>query len=530
MTLLEEITAKLGQMPEKQKRALYAKIKDHVPKFIPNEGPQSDAYFSDADVLLYGGSAGGGKTALGIGLAFNEHQHSALARRQYTDLVELINQAIEINGTRDGFNGSQPPRLRTMNGRLLEFIAATHMGDEQRRQGIPIDFLYIDEAAQFHESQVRFWMGWLRRARKSLDEKPDKQRKRCVLGSNPPLSVEGAWLIEWFAPWLDPGFPNPARPGELRWVITDEDGKDKWVDGPEPVLVGSKMVEPISRTFIPASLKDNPFLAGTGYEKQLDAFPEPMRSALRDGNFMAARQDHDRQVIPTAWIRAAHARWTPMPPIGIPMCAMGVDASGGGTDPMVISPRHDGWYAPLIVTPAKELTPERIGAQSAGIIVSHRRDQATVVVDLGGGYGGPIYERLIENKIECVGYKGAEKSTLRTQDRKLAFRNVRTAAYWKFREALNPDQFGGSPIALPPDGMLDAELAAPTFEVVSGGIELEKKDDVIDKLGRSPDRADAVVMAWYAGEKYVMRPSPSDSRRNKQRPQLNRGHDLQRRR
>jgi hypothetical protein len=63
----------------------------------------------------------------------------------------------------------------------------------------------------------------------------------------------------------------------------------------------------MSRTFIPAALRDNPFLINTNYQANLDGLPEPLRSAVRDGNFMAARQDADFQVIPTQWLIEAQA-------------------------------------------------------------------------------------------------------------------------------------------------------------------------------------------------------------------------------
>ncbi len=69
---------------------------------------------------------------------------------------------------------------------------------------------------------------------------------------------------------------------------------------------------------------------------------------------------------------------------------------------------------------------------------------------------------------------------------------------WK---ALDPGQPNGSPIALPNDPKLVAELTAPTFEPGPQGIKLEDKTKVAERLGHSPDRADAVVMAWYAGLK-----------------------------
>src|SRR3546814_3606837 len=82
------------------------------------------------------------------------------------------------------------------------------------------------------------------------------------------------------------------------------------VDGPGDIReFDGKRYIPQSRTFIPAALGDNPFLINTGYQATLDAMPEPMRSAIRDGNFMAAREDDPWQVIPTSWILTAQQRW-----------------------------------------------------------------------------------------------------------------------------------------------------------------------------------------------------------------------------
>ena len=37
--------------------------------WVPNPGPQTQAFLCEADELFYGGEAGGGKTDLGIGLS-----------------------------------------------------------------------------------------------------------------------------------------------------------------------------------------------------------------------------------------------------------------------------------------------------------------------------------------------------------------------------------------------------------------------------------------------------------------------------
>lgn len=496
MSQLDEILGKLVSLPKDEQKvvreAAASVFRNH--RWIPNPGPQTEAYFSQADCLLYGGEPGGGKSQLILGLAFNCHERSLIMRRQYGDLERLIEDALKINGGRDGFNGSPPPRLRITDKQTISFRAAQRIGDEQGTMGQGRDLLGIDEATHFAESQIRFLMGWVR-------TETEGQRCRTVLATNPPLTAEGLWVIQMFAPWLDAKFAKPAKPGELRWVISDEDGKDQWVNGQDDVReIRGKMMRPTSRTYIPATVSDNPYYAATDYERQLDAMPEPYRSLLM-GGFKTSFKDAENQVIPTNWVIEAQKRWKPKPPEYVPMCAMGVDCSGGGEDPMIIAPRYDGWFERPIVIPGKDIPMDRIGKFCAGVVVSYRRDNATVVVDMGGGYGGPIYEQLRENEIECVGWKGAEGTKHRTVDRKLGFVNKRSEAIWRFREALDPGQMQGSPIMLPDDPELVADLTAPTFEVGTRGIQVESKKDVCARLGRSTDKGDAVVMAWMSGLK-----------------------------
>lgn len=471
--------------------------------WFPSPGPQSDAYYSNAEIILYGGEPGGGKSSLLLGLAFEDHQRSLILRRQYTNLGHLLEEAVKFNKGKDGYNGSPPPSLKRPDGRVIDFGAASKVGDEQQWQGNPHDFIGVDEATQFAESQIRFLMGWLR----SVD--PD-QKKRVVLASNPPLSAEGLWVTQMFAPWIDETYHNPAQAGEIRYAILGEDDKEEWVDGPEPVWVErlGKEVSPKSYTFIPASLNDNPFLAGTGYDKQLDSLPEEIRSIMM-GGFKTVFRDDPYQTIPTAWVKAAMDRWTPNPPQDVPMCAIGVDVAQGGDDKTILAPRHDGWFAPFISVPGKD-TPD--GKSVAGLIVSHRRDSARVIIDMGGGYGGSAYEHMKDNGIDVVGYKGSAAYKGRTSDRQLSLYNTRSAAYWRFREALDPSQPGGSIIMLPNDPELMADLTAPTFEVGQRGIQVETKGKpansnstgkkgVVARLGRSTDKGDATVMAWWDGLK-----------------------------
>jgi hypothetical protein len=172
-----------------------------------------------------------------------------------------------------------------------------------------------------------------------------------------------------------------------------------------------------------------------------------------------------------------------------------LNSAGRNAHPMTF--RCVRWASILRKTP--------LGSDVAGLVLSKRRDHATIVLDMGGGYGGGVYQTLLESidSSEIVTYKGAEKSTHRTAEKKLGFINKRSETYWKFREALNPDQLHGSPIALPEDPMLVADLTAPKYEIGPRGIQITEKTELVKSLGRSPDRGDAVVMCWAAGARHA---------------------------
>jgi hypothetical protein len=106
---------------------------------------------------------------------------------------------------------------RLGGGRTLEFGSVAQPGDWTKYQGRPHDHKLFDEITHFTESQFRTLIGWMR------TDNP-KVRQRVVCAGNPPTDAEGEWVIRYWAPWLDPLHPNPAKPGELRWFVADEEG------------------------------------------------------------------------------------------------------------------------------------------------------------------------------------------------------------------------------------------------------------------------------------------------------------------
>lgn len=59
-------------------------------------------------------------------------------------------------------------------------------------------------------------------------------RQRVVAAGNPPTTAEEEWVKRYWAAWLDPQHLNPAKPGELRWYVTNERGEDQEVPDSTP--------------------------------------------------------------------------------------------------------------------------------------------------------------------------------------------------------------------------------------------------------------------------------------------------------
>jgi hypothetical protein len=454
---------------------------DRAMAWIPQPGPQLDAYVSKADVTLFGGAAGGGKSDLAIGLALTAHKSTLYVRREGTQLVPVIDRITEIVGNRDGLNASTGI-WRLPGGRTVRLGGVPNLGDEARYQGAPRDLLVIDEAANVLEEQVRFLMAWVRSA-------DPKQRCRTLLCSNPPTSAEGEWLVRMFAPWLDPSFPLPARPGELRYVAMIPGEGERWVEGPTPITHKGERIQPTSRTFVPSKITDNLYLRGTGYLTQLQALPEPLRSQMLHGDFTAGRADDDWQVIPSAWIKAAMDRWT-LDASG-EISSIGVDPSRGGDDATIAIRR--GWhFDPLVL-----VRPDASGLVTGGAVAKRVLDVAGDVAPIHIdpiGVGASALDHLdafVGSRVVPV--NGALPSNDKDRTGNLRFANLRAEIHWKFRERLDPTH--PVKIALPRDQRLFADLAAPRYRVTARGIQVEDKAEIKKRLGRSPDRGDAVILA-----------------------------------
>jgi hypothetical protein len=468
----------------------------------PLPGPQTLAYQSQADVIGFGGAAGGGKTDLAIGLALTQHYRAQMFRREGPQLKGIIDRLREIV---DPQLVTGNPPVYNDGERQIEFNSMPNLGDETKYQGRPKDLLVIDEAANFLEQQVRFVKGWVRTTRPG-------QRTRTLLTFNPPTSAEGRWVVDFFGPWLDKKHHLfPTDPGALRYVYVDpETGKNVWIDSDDGrafVLVGGRrvyefdaeryrpeeIIRPESRTFVPSRITDNPFLVSTGYMAQLQALPEPLRSQMLLGDFHAGMEDDPWQVIPTRWVEIAQERWRERARKG-ELMSLGVDVARGGADSTVIAKRYktestELWFDRLQIHPGTE-TPS--GRKVAGLVIAEHRDHAPIHLDVIG-VGASPFDVLAETGQPVYGVNVSEKATARDKSGRLGFFNLRTQIWWEMREALDPEAENG--ICLPPDPELVKELCAPRWELSGMTIKVESREEIVKRVGRSPDRASALVLA-----------------------------------
>ncbi len=111
------------------------------------------------------------------------------------------------------------------------------------------------------------------------------------------------------------------------------------------------------------------------------------------------------------------------------------------------------------------------------------------VVDVVG-LGAGCAEKLKELGYDVVEHNGGAFGNGR-------FLNARAESFWRLRELLGPD---GGKIAFPKDSRLIEELLALRWRESGGGkVQIGEKSEIKARIGRSPDTADALALAFHQG-------------------------------
>lgn len=250
----------------------YRDARSGVP--CPPNQKQRDAHASDADELLYGGAAYGGKSEYlvhegiatclmypGCEVAIFRRTRGELEASIVLRLLRYLPRSIAK------YNDSKK-RFVFFNGSILWLCYCDSENDVYRYQSSEWILLLIDQAEQFSISMVLYLFSRVRSARGY----PCKIR----LSANPG-NIGGPWLKARYIT------PDPTELGDRALPEFGE----IWRPVPNPNLADD---QPLTRQFIQARMTDNVpgMLADPGYVARIRANPNEMtRRMLEDGDWDA---------------------------------------------------------------------------------------------------------------------------------------------------------------------------------------------------------------------------------------------------
>lgn len=261
----------------------------------PQKGPQEMFLATPADICIYGGAAGGGKT-FGLLLEALRHKNNrnfnaVIFRRDYTQVTSpggLWDSSRKIYSYVKGCYPLKTPKLHWTfpSGATVNFAHLGRDDDCDGWQGSQITMIGFDELTHFSEYQF-FYM--LSRNRTDSGVSP-YVRATC----NPDAD---SWVAEFIKWWIDQetGYPIPEHSGKNRWMVRLNE-TIYWFDSRTEAITAAiengiaeheAVTMPKSVTFIASTLQDNKILMKNdpGYLANLQALSLVERERLLKGNW-----------------------------------------------------------------------------------------------------------------------------------------------------------------------------------------------------------------------------------------------------
>lgn len=207
----------------------------------------------------------------------------------------------------------------------------------------------------------------------------------------------------------------------------------------------------------------------------------------------------ESSVIPLAWVEAAIERYEMWEDAGKPPLVgrkvLGVDTARMGSDSTVLAERVGNGIVSIHKYMRQPTTATAGYVKALG--VGYKKH-----IEMDGGLGASVYDMLREdtevNGLVPIVMGG--KTYARDKTGTFRFADTRSAAWWHLRELLDPDT--GIDIMLPRDDELIGDLTAPRFEILQNAvIRLESKKSIRNRIGRSTNCGDAVVLAFWESQR-----------------------------
>ena len=437
-----------GSEPEKGRLMREAAIK-YQPHSL-----QRKAHESVATNILFGGAVGGGKSVCLVNDALFrslwwEGNRVGIFRWEYASFMKTTWKTMEewIFGVPHlvSYHNEQKKLVRLCNGSEIFYgglkPASMVSGDPLTVvKSLELSSVYLDEVTDFPENVFAFLPSRVGRV-------------KCRNGRTGKME---------FPPPRIMCSCNPA----LGWV------KLRWVDPPQLP----------DHIFIRSRVADNPHL-GSEYEARLREMwahsPQDLERYL-DGNWDAV-VDYEA-VCPAPWLtRAATSTlYRPKPEDTI---QFGVDIGAYGSDKSVVIKRT-GMRAEILFEVASQST--KLTASQIMALADNHHPASIVVDSIGVGQG--VYDMLNDAGYPVFGFIGGA----RPRDKR--FLNLRAESYWGFRNLLEKGM-----VDIPNNATLLNDIGVIRYLCSASDkvIQVESKENIRKRLGKSPDYADALIYAFY---------------------------------
>jgi predicted phage terminase large subunit-like protein len=251
---------------------------------VPQEGPQTEFFLNEAEILIYGGSAGSGKT---YALLLDPLWHydvkgftSVIFRKnanQIRNAGGLWSESQMIYRDFDGVPRESILQWDFPSGASIKFAHLDMERDKYSWQGSQICMIGFDELTHFSWGQFVYMMS----------------RNRSICGIKPYIRATtnpdpDSWVRKFISWWINPdtGYAIPEKSGVIRWFIVLND-TTYWDDTREALIEKFPDCLPKSVSFISASVFDNKILLNQNpeYLANLKALPRYEREQLLHGNW-----------------------------------------------------------------------------------------------------------------------------------------------------------------------------------------------------------------------------------------------------
>lgn len=274
----------------------------------PQAGPQEKFLGSPADIAIFGGAAGGGKT---WALLLEPLRHienpdfgAVIFRRTFPQISQeggMWDESAKVYPLLGATENQNDMEWKFPSGARVRFSHMQHEKTKSDFLGAQIPLIGFDQLETFTETQFFYMLG----------------RNRSMCGVRPYVRATcnpdaDSWLASFLAWWIAPdGYADLERAGRLRWFVRVND-RLIWADTAQELQRQFPEIPPKSVTFVPASVYDNQKLLAVdpGYVANLMALHRIDRERLlgdrkRGGNWLVRAEAG--KVFNRAWFKIVDA-------------------------------------------------------------------------------------------------------------------------------------------------------------------------------------------------------------------------------